>query len=136
MSMGSMDICGALEWYRTYLVSRRGVAKRDLQRKIQWLEHFCEALPRKTVSIENIGVRDVVVYFADQSMSFKKPLEWYSRYKVIETFWDDMVTAKILEYNVLKGIYDDTDVEPYVQENPSDRIPMVPVNWSRVESLF
>lgn len=136
MSVGSLDICAALGWYRSYMTTKRRLSKREHQRRIAWIEHFCESLPRRILAINDISVRDIVVYFADQAESFQKPLEWYSRYKAIESFWDDMVEAKLLEYNGLKGIYDDTDIEPYYQEDSSLRAPLVPVNWSRAESVF
>lgn len=135
MSTDRMDICAALHWYRAHLVAKRRISKKDLQCRIDWIEHFCGALPRRNLAIEEISVRDVVIYFANQAESFQKPLEWYSRYKAIESFWDDMVEARLLESNGLKGIYDDSDIEPYYQQE-AQRMPVVPVNWSRVETVY
>ena len=67
---------------------------------------------------------------------FDKPYEWYSRYKAIEGFCDDLVETEQLASNKLKGIYDDGDVEPYNAQEPVYKVPAVPVNWARIESVF
>ena len=136
MSMDSLDICRALDWYRTYLSAERGLSKRDIHLRVGWIEHFCDSLPRSRVAVSDITVREVVLYFADQSGDFQKPLEWYSRYKALESFWDDMVDADLLETNMIKGIYDDSDVEPYDEADAVVRAPTVPVNWSRAETVY
>ena len=134
--MQSLDLFAAVDWYRTFLQHKRGLPRREAVLRIEWIEHFCECLPRRGVSIGQISVRDVVVYFADQADAFGKPLEWYSRYKAIESFLDDMVEARLLDANHIKGIYDDTDIEPYYHEDPAFHTPAIPVNWSRVETIL
>ena len=128
-----LNLDAAVDWYRSYLNAKRGVARREAQRRMVWIEHFCECLPRRCLAVGQVSVRDVVVYFADHADYFEKPMEWYSRYKALESFWDDMVEARLLEANGIKGIYDDTDIEPYYQEDPTMRAQFTPVNWSRAE---
>lgn len=136
MSVDSFDVCKALEWYKSYLSSECELSKREISLRLSWIEHFCNSLPRRTLTIEEISVREVVVYFADQSGEFQKPLEWYLRYKALESFWDDMVAADMLKQNSIKGIYDDTDIEPYDEENAVVSAPSIPVNWSRAETVY
>ena len=136
MSVDSFDVCRALEWYKSYLSSECELPKREISCRLNWIEHFCNSLPRRTLTVDEISVREVVVYFADQSSQFQKPLEWYLRYKALESFWDDMVDAKLLKQNSIKGIYDDTDIEPYDEENAVVNAPSIPVNWSRAETVY
>jgi hypothetical protein len=84
---------------------------------------------RKT--IYEISVRDVVLYFAEWSERFESPAEWYDRYKVLERFFDDLVDMRVLETNPIKGIYDDTDIEPDLAEDTEPAESLAPVNWLR-----
>ena len=136
MSVDSLEVCRALEWYKVYLSSERDLPKREISRRLRWIEHFCDSLPRRALTIDEITVREIVVYFADQSHRFQKPLEWYLRYKTLEAFWDDMVEAEVLKNNSIKGIYDDTDIEPYDEDDAVVNAPAIPVNWSRAETVY
>jgi len=136
MSVESFDVGAALEWYKVYLSSECDMPKTEISRRLRWIEHFCDALPKRALSVDEITVREIVLYFADQSHQFQKPLEWYLRYKTLESFWDDMVTANLLKNNSIKGIYDDSDVEPYDEDATVVDAPPTPVNWSRAETLY
>ena len=136
MSVESVDVSAALEWYKVYLSSERDMPKIEITQRLRWIEHFCNSLPKRALSVDDITVREIVLYFADQSHQFQKPLEWYLRYKTLESFWDDMVTANLLKNNSIKGIYDDSDVEPYDEDATVVDAPSTPVNWSRAETLY
>ncbi len=135
MVLRASEMQAAVDWYRGFLVDRRQLARIEVSARIEWIEEFCEFASRRRTMSE-VTVRDVVCYFAEKSDMFDKPYEWYSRYKAIECFCDDLVEAEQLPANRIKGIYDDGDVEPYNAGEPMHRVPVVPVNWSRIESVF
>lgn len=135
MAMREPELLAAVGWYRTYLVDQRRLARGEISTRLEWIEDFCDFVARRR-TMDEVMVRDVVCYFAEKSDKFDKPYEWYARYKVIECFCDDLVEAERLTANKLKGIYDDGDVEPYNPQEPMYRVPAMPVNWSRIESVF
>lgn len=135
MALTAPELRATVDWYRNYLLGQRLLARAEISTRLEWIEDFCEFVARRR-TMDEVMVRDVVCYFAEKSDRFEKPFEWYARYKVIESFCDDLVEAEQLSSNKLKGIYDDGDVEPYDAQEPVYRVPALPVNWSRIESVF
>ena len=81
----------------------------------------------------NVGQREVVLYFAEHCDDFGDPVEWYYRYKAIETFYEDMTSELALPSNQIKGLYDESDLDPELLRRIPDRPRMAPVDWSRDE---
>lgn len=135
MAMRAPELPSAIGWYRTFLLEQRRFTRGEISTRLEWIEDFCNFAARRR-TVDEVMVRDVVCYFAEKADMFDKPYEWYSRYKAIEGFCDDLVETEQLASNKLKGIYDDGDVEPYNAQEPVYKVPAVPVNWSRIESVF
>ena len=126
----STDVDAVLRIYTSYLANQRRLSRTETGKRIRWLREFGLSMcNRKT--IYEISVRDVVIYFAEWSEKFENPAEWYDRYKVLERFFDDLVDMQVLESNQIKGIYDDTDIEPDLAEDTEPSESLAPVNWLR-----
>ena len=126
----STDVESVLRIYNSYLANQKRLSRTETGRRIKWLREFSRSMcARKT--IYEISVRDVVIYFAEWAEKFEDPDEWYDRYKVLERFFDDLVDMQVLESNEIKGIYDDTDIEPDLVEDTEPAESLAPVNWMR-----
>ncbi len=126
----STDVDSVLGVYTSYLANQRRLSRTETGKRITWLKEFGHYMcARKT--IYEISVRDVVTYFAEWAERFEDPLEWYDRYKVLERFFDDLVDMQVLESNQIKGIYDDTDIEPELTDDDEPSESLAPVNWMR-----
>ena len=131
----SLRISMAGDWYKSYLLESEGISRAELLMQVRWVGEFCSYVSRRN-DIEFVTVRDVVCYFAEYTDSFDNGYEWYARYKAIEAFCDALVVAGRLPSNHLRGVYDDADVEPCNGNQAELTIPAVPVNWSRVETIY
>ncbi len=131
----SLRITMASDWYKAYLVENKVVSGAELVERVSWIGEFCSYVSRRN-DIEFVTVRDVVCYFADHTDSFGNAYEWYARYKTIEAFCDALVASGRLPSNHLRGVYDDSDVEPFSVGQEDLAVPAVPVNWSRVETVY
>ena len=80
-----------------------------------------------------VGQREVILYFAEHCDEFSDSVEWYHRYKAIETFYEDMASELGLPSNQIKGLYDENDIDPDQLNQIADRPPPSPVDWSRDE---
>jgi uncharacterized membrane protein len=126
----STDVDSVLQIYTSYLTGQKRLSRTETGRRIKWLKEFgLSVCARKT--IYDTSVRDIVIYFAEWAEKFEDPDEWYDRYKVIERFFDDLVDMQVLETNPVKGIYDDTDIEPDLTEDAGPSESLAPVNWLR-----
>ncbi len=126
----STDVDSVLSIYNSYLANQKRLSRTETGKRIKWLRDFSRCMcARKT--IYDISVRDVVIYFAEWAEKFEDPDEWYDRYKVLERFFDDLVDMQYLETNQIKGIYDDTDIEPELTDDAGPSESLVPVNWMR-----
>ena len=122
----------ALEWYATRLAAKRRFPAAEAQRQVRWIRQFSECLP-KQVGPTEVSVRDVVLYFAEQCDNFGEPVEWYYRYKALESFFEELTREFSLASNQIRGLYDDSDLEPELLERMTQRHRFAPVNWSREE---
>ena len=104
----------------------------DRRRQLVWIREFGESLPKR-VRPDGVTVRDVVLYFAEHCDDFADPVEWYYRYKAIESFFEEMSRTFDLASNQIKGLYDESDIEPELLERIPSRVRLAPVNWSREE---
>ena len=126
----SVDVDSVLSVYTSYLANQKRLSRTETGRRIRWLKEFSQYMcARKT--IHDISVRDVVIYFAEWAERFEDPDEWYDRYKVLERFFDDLVDMQVIESNHIKGIYDDTDIEPELTDDSGPSESLSPVNWLR-----
>ncbi len=125
----------ALSWYSAQLAEGRRMPAAEARRQLEWLREFSDALPRR-VHPTDVGQRDVILYFAEHCDDFGDPLEWYYRYKVIENFYEDMTVAFGLPTNQIKGLYDESDLDPDLLSRIPERPRMAPVNWSRDQHDF
>ena len=126
----STDVDSVLRIYNSYLATQRRLSRTETGKRIRWLREFGHSMcARKT--IYDISVRDVVIYFAEWAEKFEDPDEWYDRYKVLERFFDDLVDMQFIESNQIKGIYDDTDIEPDLTDDSGPAESLAPVNWMR-----
>ncbi len=121
-----------LEWYGNRLSRRRRMARSDARKHVRWIREFGESLPNRTGPTE-VTVRDVVLYFAERCDEFSDPVEWYHRYKAIETFFEEMTREFDLTTNQIRGLYDESDLEPSIIEDLPSSERFAPVNWSREE---
>jgi len=131
----STDVESILSIYTSYLARQKKVPKSEAGKRIQWLRDFSHALGKRK-SIHEISTRDVVTYFAEWAPRFADPCEWYERYKVLEKFFDDLVEMRMIEQNRIKGLYDDTDIEPDLLTNCGPTEVITPVNWSRQDAIY
>lgn len=131
----SLRISMASDWYKAYLLESKGCSRSELLEQVCWVGEFCSYVSRRN-DIEFVTVRDVVCYFAEYTDSFENAYEWYARYKAIEAFCDALVSTGKLSANHLRGVYDDADVEPCNVDQEGVAIPAIPVNWSRVETIY
>ncbi|MBM4436959.1 MAG: hypothetical protein FJ029_06925 [Actinobacteria bacterium] len=120
----------ALAWYADHVSKRRRLTGVDAGRQLAWIREFCASFPRRAGPTE-VTQRDVVVYFAERCDRFAEPLEWYYRYKAVETFYDEMSRTFALPVNHIRGLYDESDLAPELQRRIPMRDRLVPVNWSR-----
>ncbi len=121
-----------LEWYGDRLNRRRRLPRSDARLHVRWIREFGESLPNR-ISPTHVTVRDVVLYFAERCDEFSDPIEWYHRYKAIETFFEEMTREFDLTANQIRGLYDESDLEPSLTENLPSSERFAPVNWSREE---
>ncbi len=126
----STDVESVLRVYTSYLANQRKLSRTETGRRIKWLKDFSRTMCARK-SIDDVSVRDVVIYFAEWAEKFENPAEWYDRYKVLERFFDDLVEMRFLETNQIKGIYDDTDIEPELADDAGPSESLEPVNWMR-----
>ena len=122
----------ALTWYSGELVRRRRCPPAEAQRQLEWLREFGESFPQR-VDPANVGQREVIIYFAEHCDDFADPVEWYYRYKAIETFYEDMTSEFGLPSNQIKGLYDESDLEPELLAQIPESPRAEPVAWSREE---
>lgn len=120
----------ALSWYSGQLTRNRRFPPAEVKRHLKWLREFGESFPQR-MDPANIGQREVVLYFAEHCDDFGDPVEWYYRYKAIETFYEDMSSELDIPNNQIKGLYDESDLDPELLERIPDRPRMAPVDWSR-----
>ena len=126
----STDVDAVLRIYTSYLANQRRLSRTETGKRIKWLKEFSRCMCLRK-NIHDISVRDVVLYFAEWAEKFEDPEEWYDRYKVLERFFDDLVEMQVLESNQIKGIYDDTDIEPDLTDDAGPAESVAPVNWMR-----
>ena len=122
----------ALAWYTEQLSRRRRLPARDVRRQISWIDDFRTCLPRRTSPID-VSVRDIVLYFADHCDAFDDPVEWFHRYKAIESFYEEMTREFNLPSNQIRGLYDESDLDPELLTHMPTRPSFAPVDWSREE---
>jgi hypothetical protein len=104
----------------------------EARRQLRWIREFSECLPNRPEPTE-VTVRDVVLYFAEHCDEFDDSVEWYYRYKAIESFFEEMTRTFGLPTNQIRGLYDESDLEPDLLERFPPRGRVAPVNWSREE---
>ena len=132
MALDCASFHTALEWYATRLTAKRRFPAAEAQRQVRWIRQFSECLPKQLGPTE-VSVRDVVLYFADHCDNFAEPVEWYYRYKALESFFEDLTREFSLPSNQIRGLYDDSDLEPELLQRMNTRHRFAPVNWSREE---
>ena len=122
----------ALGWYSEQLMNRRRLASAEANRQIQRIEEFRDCLPRR-VGPMDVSVRDIVTYFADHCDDFSDTIEWFHRYKAIESFYEEMTREFDLPSNQIKGLYDESDLEPELLVSMAATPGFAPVDWTREE---
>ena len=120
----------ALDWYSGQLLRRRRFPPAEVRRQLKWLRDFGDSFPQR-VEPAHVGQREVILYFAEHCDEFSDSVEWYHRYKAIETFYEDMASEFGLPSNQIKGLYDENDIDPDQLNQIADRPPPSPVDWSR-----
>lgn len=120
----------ALEWYSDQLTTRRRMPSREARQQICWIEDFRDCLPRLTGPTD-VSVRDIVMYFANHCDDFTDAIEWFHRYKAIESFYEEMTREFDLPSNHIKGLYDESDLDPELLVTMKATQAFAPVDWSR-----
>ena len=120
----------ALEWYAEELAGKRQLPAAKTREVVMWIRDFGRAIPGRTRP-EDVTVRDVVMYFAEHCEEFQDGSEWYYRYKAIEGFYDELSRQFSLAPNQIRGLYDESDLDPALVESMPRRQRVEPVNWSR-----
>ncbi len=122
----------ALEWYTEQLTARRRMGMSEASRQIRWIEDFRHCLPRR-ISPTEVSVRDIVMYFANHCDEFTDTVEWFHRYKAIESFYEEMTREFDLPSNQIKGLYDESDLDPELLIRMKATPTFAPVDWTREE---
>ncbi len=122
----------ALEWYSGQLTTRRRLPSGEASRQIRWIKDFRDCLPRR-ISPAEVSVRDIVMYFADHCDEFTDTVEWFHRYKAIEAFYEEMTREFDLPSNQIKGLYDESDLDPEIVMRMKATPQFAPVDWTREE---
>lgn len=125
----------ALAWYADHLTVRRRFSSTDVRQQLGWLKEFAAAFPRRRGPTD-VTIRDVVCYFAERCDEFPDTVEWYRRYKAIEAFYDEITRVFALPSNHIKGLYDESDLEPDLLRRIPIRDRLAPVNWSREDQYI
>ena len=85
----------------------------EARQVVTWIRDFGQTLSSRTRP-EDVTVRDVVLYFADRCDEFEEGCEWFYRYKAIEGFYDELSREFSLPANQIRGLYDESDLDPRV----------------------
>ncbi len=102
----------------------------EARQVVTWIRDFGRTLSSRTRP-EDVTVRDVVLYFADRCDEFEEGCEWFYRYKAIEGFYDELSREFSLPANQIRGLYDESDLDPALVERIPTRQRVAPVDWSR-----